>query len=393
MTTSSTASGVDGHARSSPLRLRHIDAAVARVGSAIAGGRHAEFELDGQAMLVRVAGASLTVPADMRDEAAMCFETAHGFVNLRHCTALLRLLTGVDLDDGRDTGPDADTDLRRWEVGAAAERLPVAWRSLFDVVALHDGWRAQEEARVALWLRWRNDDGGGNDFTTDWAVGGWLCGEAAVLEKILSLPHWRSEEHAGARLLERLPVRRPVQLGTTRLAIGEFGALGKGDLVFIDSPCFDRNGAGTAWFGKVGMSGYLVSDQPAMRFQFEKWSTRMDDSFDDYQDEELDDEIEREEHDEQDELDEFGAQDEPDGQATLDELPMRLVFEVGTLSLPLGELKRLAPGSVLDLERALPPSVTVRCGGRELARGELVEVDGRLAVEITDMWIRHERDV
>ena len=69
----------------------------------------------------------------------------------------------------------------------------------------------------------------------------------------------------------------------------------------------------------------------------------------------------------------------------LDDLPVVLSFELGTLELSLIDLKDLAPGRVLTMQRSLPPQVTVRAGGRHIATGELVEVDGRLGVEILRM--------
>ena len=70
---------------------------------------------------------------------------------------------------------------------------------------------------------------------------------------------------------------------------------------------------------------------------------------------------------------------------SLDRLPVRLLFEVGSIDMPLAAIRRLGPGSVIDLERPLPPAVIVRCRGAVLARGELVDLGGRLAVQITDL--------
>lgn len=65
------------------------------------------------------------------------------------------------------------------------------------------------------------------------------------------------------------------------------------------------------------------------------------------------------------------------------DIPVRLTFSLGALSLTVGDLAGVARGSLLALERGLPPAVTIEANGLPVGRGELVDLDGRLAVEIT----------
>jgi type III secretion protein Q len=67
----------------------------------------------------------------------------------------------------------------------------------------------------------------------------------------------------------------------------------------------------------------------------------------------------------------------------LDRLPVDLRFEVGRLEISLRELRALAPGGVIAVAGGGVAEVRIRAGGRVIGRGELVEVDGRLGVEIT----------
>jgi type III secretion system YscQ/HrcQ family protein len=71
--------------------------------------------------------------------------------------------------------------------------------------------------------------------------------------------------------------------------------------------------------------------------------------------------------------------------AALESLPVTLDFCVARLDVPMAELAAgLAPGRVFELGQTLgPESVSVRAGGVELARGELIELGDRLAVRIT----------
>ena len=66
-----------------------------------------------------------------------------------------------------------------------------------------------------------------------------------------------------------------------------------------------------------------------------------------------------------------------------DDLPLALTIRCGHLSLTLGELRNLAPGAVLEVQGVAPGAAALFHGERALAQGELVEIDGRLGLQIT----------
>lgn len=66
----------------------------------------------------------------------------------------------------------------------------------------------------------------------------------------------------------------------------------------------------------------------------------------------------------------------------VDALPVKLVFVAGETEVPVGRLRELAPGYVFDLREPVDGHVEVRANGRPVARGELVEVSGRVGVRI-----------
>ncbi len=68
----------------------------------------------------------------------------------------------------------------------------------------------------------------------------------------------------------------------------------------------------------------------------------------------------------------------------LAELPLQVRVEMGTATLPAREWATLGAGDVLVLDRRVGDAVTLRIGGRALARGELVDVDGAIGVRITE---------
>lgn len=71
----------------------------------------------------------------------------------------------------------------------------------------------------------------------------------------------------------------------------------------------------------------------------------------------------------------------------LEDMPVRLVAEVGRLTLPLSAVSDLGSGSILDFG-AKTDAVSIYAGGVHLADGRLVRVDERTVVRIDRMAIR-----
>jgi flagellar motor switch/type III secretory pathway protein FliN len=67
-------------------------------------------------------------------------------------------------------------------------------------------------------------------------------------------------------------------------------------------------------------------------------------------------------------------------------MPVVVAFELATMEIAIGQLATWSPGALVDIGLAdvsagLP--VTVRIGGRQLARGDLVRIDDRFAVRLS----------
>ena len=69
----------------------------------------------------------------------------------------------------------------------------------------------------------------------------------------------------------------------------------------------------------------------------------------------------------------------------LGDLSVAVVCELGQLTLSARELLELAPGAVLPLGKPAGGAVELTCGGRHVARGELVEMDGELGIRILEI--------
>lgn len=67
------------------------------------------------------------------------------------------------------------------------------------------------------------------------------------------------------------------------------------------------------------------------------------------------------------------------------DLAMPLTLRCGQIRLTLGELAALAPGAILEVPGVTPGLAGLYYGERRLAQGELVDVEGRLGLQITQL--------
>ena len=63
---------------------------------------------------------------------------------------------------------------------------------------------------------------------------------------------------------------------------------------------------------------------------------------------------------------------------------VRLSLEIGRTQLPIRELLKLAPGSVVQLQRPAGDPLDVLINGRLVAHGEVVMVNDRYGVRFTE---------
>ncbi|OGQ05549.1 MAG: hypothetical protein A3F82_02625 [Deltaproteobacteria bacterium RIFCSPLOWO2_12_FULL_44_12] len=65
-----------------------------------------------------------------------------------------------------------------------------------------------------------------------------------------------------------------------------------------------------------------------------------------------------------------------------EDVPVRLVAVLGQKKMVLKDLLKLKVGHAIDFERAPNEFVDLMANGKLVARGELVEIDGKLGVRI-----------
>lgn len=69
----------------------------------------------------------------------------------------------------------------------------------------------------------------------------------------------------------------------------------------------------------------------------------------------------------------------------LNDLPVRVTAVVGRAEMDIGSLLRIEPGAILELDRKIGEPVDILVNDRVVARGEIVVVEDRLGVTMTEI--------
>ncbi len=78
--------------------------------------------------------------------------------------------------------------------------------------------------------------------------------------------------------------------------------------------------------------------------------------------------------------------------ASIDDVPVRLTFDLGEMTMPFNEIKSLTPGYLVDLNIPITQAVTIRSLNRVIGTGELVNIDGRMGVRIIKLLAQNATD-
>ena len=67
------------------------------------------------------------------------------------------------------------------------------------------------------------------------------------------------------------------------------------------------------------------------------------------------------------------------------DVPVSLTIELGSCQLPMKEVLQLSVGSVVQLDKPANAPVELSVNGKLIARGEIVVIEDRFAVKITEI--------
>ena len=88
--------------------------------------------------------------------------------------------------------------------------------------------------------------------------------------------------------------------------------------------------------------------------------------------------------------DEYAARAAADLEAVFD-VPVQVSAVLGRSKMDVGELLKLGPGTVLELDRRVGEAIDIYVNNRLVARGEVVLVEEKLGVTMTEI-IKAERN-
>lgn len=183
------------------------------------------------------------------------------------------------------------------------------------------------------------------------------------LMALLDAGNWQAIK---APLPERFPVGIRVVLGSLQLTMGQLRTVQTGDVVMPEYLHFSADGLGQVNAGHLRL--HVQIDEEGGRRCLCIRSIEevvVDDAFYTHTDVECVDE----------------SQGRFDG--ALEQLPLTLSVRCGALKLSLGELRQLAPGMVLNIEGYDVGMAGLYYGDRVVGHGQLVEVDGRLGLQLS----------
>ncbi|EJN02945.1 type III secretion system cytoplasmic ring protein SctQ [Herbaspirillum sp. YR522] len=298
--------------------------------------------------------------------------TIHGELFIEDGHRLLRGLTGLD-------GPDRGA-WPSWLAGALAGRLQDTL--LASVVAV----RALDAPPPGLTSLQFELNAQAHQ------VGSAACASAATWLALL-----RQQPGQALRMpwlqWQGLELSFAVPLASHRLPLADVQALAAGDVILPAACRFDVAGTGRI---ALGERCWRVRYLPQRGLELIDEENQMDAEMMD--DAALDD-THAQAGQEQDRMDEdqYGDEQEygQDPQAQRSEpaevgstagfgkVAVSLRFELGRVRLSLDQLRALGPQCVIELLDGAPQSLAIHCGGAEVGRGEVVDVEGRLGVRIT----------
>lgn len=195
-----------------------------------------------------------------------------------------------------------------------------------------------------------------------------------------------------------IPILVNVSCGSIRMTYERWKTLSTGDVVVLSRSMFDPVGEGVVTIGcRRFMQVKWCYSEKSQSLEFKGWAEnmaleeleqRLDNSNAPFEDDGMDKSLVST-SDEKEVVGFDAAVDESgvlESGFPVDEIPLEFSVQLGTFSLSLREACQLSAGSLLKLHTDTPGQVKIFCQNREVASGELIDVEGRLGVEIVRNW-------
>lgn len=331
------------------LTLKKLSGQAARLRQQIGAGCFYPYLLAGETGVLRLQLADYHQPGEMSD-----WQCEAGKLRLSDAQAVLSLMSASPTFALPAEEPEQQWYWPWWQSQLSDELL-----TLFGHIAVTEE-QATEEFLLIMTLEW-----GGQQARSLLAL------SAETLSRLLARSGWQRDRWP---LPADLKLTLPIVVGNLTLPPG---GLKRGDVVLPQQPFFTPEGRGAIRCAGRLLHGELWI-QPGETAYF-------------YLSEMENDDVTLP-------PDEFEQPISPDPEwdvgSTTDAtdfsvLPLALSVRCGQLRLTLGELSNLAPGATVMIDNVTPGEALLCHGDYAVAKGELVDVEGRLGLQITQMLPGH----
>lgn len=339
-----------------PADREALGSDAALVSGAVRAGRYALIPALGNGALLglRLCDAPITSPDPYR---ALVLYGSCGPLELCDGVRLLLALTGIDLGDSALEMPQS-----KWLTAAILGRL--ATTPLAVMTSIARGTLPPDHVSIPLRMTLRSS-------THAFAIT--ARASSACWLDFLSRGQWLREQLQACHF-DAVPVAVPILIGCHTMPCTMLDEVAPGDILIPDTLRFDHSGRGLLQVGHWRLTAEYV---PPGGIAITSLEANMDEATAPQKDA-ADAEPNRDEV-----LLVRSTAELPDKLHHLfDTVPVTLQFEMGRLHTTLGQLRTMAAGTILPIDGGSPAVISVRAGERAMGQGELVDVNGRLAIRI-----------
>lgn len=177
---------------------------------------------------------------------------------------------------------------------------------------------------------------------------------------------------------EGMPLFLPLPMGKIGLSLGRVRVLSREDVLILNDPTMTIEGEGILHCGKIQFFYELEPEQENSHQYFMAIKSKQGPHMTQHENDEPMNETDVEAAD-------TGLIEMPQGEE-FNDLPLDLTIRCGHVSLTLGELRNLDAGSTLLVDHVTPGEALLCHGNYLLAKGELVNIDGSLGLQIKSLF-------
>lgn len=325
-----------------PLVLNKISHSAAQASTRIGAGCTLEFELkQAKGML------TLTPVATLNQEQLSKRMTPGGGICLNNVYGFIRMLTPMPLQND-----DQALKTLFWDLAISYLAAPL--KPLLGNFAQLDDEVPDTGVSMECLFNWQIQ-------CAEQIQAGQLSMSGDTLAYWLNQAPWQYQDPPAPK---QLKLSIALILGRFELFCRAFKALEPGDVVFPQKPQFDTTGKGQITLGKQQVElQWQRSNEYQVTAITERAMTTSEPTATPVEPD--------------DELDKF------------DDVELQFTIEAGQLSLPLKQLRTLSIGSILTAEGFTPGQAYLRHRNMVVGRGQLVDVDGRLGLQLQSVEVGH----